>query len=151
MPLINKQWKLGKQIGSGGFGTVFEATDVRTKKAVAIKMELRASKKPSLEREKNIYEAIHGDSEVIGIPQCYYYGQYGLYNVLVLDLLGKSLSQVQRKNGGEVGIKYVLKIGVEALYRLQSVHRVGFVHRDIKPHNLLTCSEGSDLIYLVYD
>ena len=54
----------------------------------------------------------------------------------------KSLSTLIRENG-PVGIRFATRIGAELASALATAHRVGVVHRDVKPGNVLITEDGS--------
>lgn len=58
---------------------------------VAIKFEPRKSDAPQLRDEYRTYKILQGS---VGVPQVYYFGQEGLHNILVIDLLGSSLEDL---------------------------------------------------------
>lgn len=58
---------------------------------VAIKFEPRKSDAPQLRDEYRSYKILAG---LQGIAQTYYFGQEGLHNILVLDMLGPSLEDL---------------------------------------------------------
>lgn len=72
-----------------------------------------------------------------GIPKCYYFGQEGLHNILVIDLLGPSLEDLFDLCGRRFSVKTVVMIAKQMLARVQKIHEKNFVYRDIKPDNFL--------------
>ncbi|HEU5107048.1 MAG TPA: serine/threonine-protein kinase, partial [Micromonosporaceae bacterium] len=60
---------------------------------------------------------------------------------LIMDLVdGGELTGVLR--GGPLPEERIISIGVEIADVLAAVHRVGLVHRDVKPHNILLQPDG---------
>lgn len=85
--IVGLHYRIGKKIGEGSFGVLFEGTNMINGVPVAIKFEPRKSEAPQLKDEYRTYKILAGTP---GIPQAYYFGQEGLHNILVIDLLGPS-------------------------------------------------------------
>ena len=131
---MGKKYRLGRKIGSGSFGDIYLGTNMTTGEDVAIKLESVKTKHPQLLRETKIYRSLHG---VVGIPSVRWYGVEGDYNVMVIDLLGKSLEDLFNDCGRRFNLKSVLMLADQLLCRLEIVHTKCYIHRDIKPDNFL--------------
>ena len=131
---VGKKYRLGRKIGSGSFGDIYLGTNMTTGEEVAIKLESVKTKHPQLLRETKIYRSLHG---VVGIPSVRWYGVEGDYNVMVIDLLGKSLEDLFNDCGRRFNLKTVLMLADQLLCRLEIVHTKCYIHRDIKPDNFL--------------
>ena len=73
----------------------------------------------------------------MGIPSVRWYGVEGDYNVMVIDLLGKSLEDLFNDSGRRLSLKSVLMLADMLLCRLEICHTKCYIHRDIKPDNFL--------------
>ena len=78
----------------------------------------------------------------VGIPHIRWYGQERDYNVLVMDLLGPSLEDLFNFCSRRFTMKTVLMLADQMIGRIEYVHNKNFIHRDIKPDNLLLDSKG---------
>lgn len=82
----------------------------------------------------------------------YYFGQEGLHNILVIDLLGPSLEDLFDHCGRRFTIKTVVMVAKQMLSRVQTIHERNLIYRDIKPDNFLIGRPGtkaSSVIHVV--
>eukprot|EP01022_Parablepharisma_sp_SALTPOND_P026378 TRINITY_DN630_c0_g1_i1.p2 TRINITY_DN630_c0_g1~~TRINITY_DN630_c0_g1_i1.p2 ORF type:complete len:194 (-),score=15.49 TRINITY_DN630_c0_g1_i1:634-1215(-) len=80
----------------------------------------------------------------------HYYGVEGEYNVLVMELLGKSMARLLKAFSYKFSLITVLMFAIQAIDRLEYVHSKGYVHRDIKPQNFaIGHRHKSNIIYLL--
>jgi hypothetical protein len=91
--VIHKDWKLRKLLGSGAYGEVYQAVELRTGSKVAIKLDMRNNSE--MEREIEYLKKLNGQSEYI--PQILEYGRFSGISYFVMTLLGKNLSDLKRK------------------------------------------------------
>lgn len=134
-----ENYKITKKIGGGSFGQIFEAIDLRNEETLAVKLEDSSMKRTHLLYEAKLYSYLHQDYKVLekGIPKVYYYASLPDYNIMVMDLLGPSLENLFAICQKKFSMKTVLMIADQALTRLEYLHTKSFLHRDIKPDNLL--------------
>ncbi|TEB25210.1 CK1/CK1/CK1-G protein kinase [Coprinellus micaceus] len=107
---------------------------------VAIKFEPRKSDAPQLRDEFRSYRTMNG---TLGVPQVHYFGQEGLHNVLVIDLLGPNLEDLFDMCGRKFSIKTVCMAAKQMITRVQAIHEKSLIYRDIKPDNFLIGVPGS--------
>ncbi|XP_020216407.1 casein kinase I [Cajanus cajan] len=132
--VVGGKFKIGRKIGSGSFGEIYIASNMDTSEIVAVKMESKKTKHPQLLYEAKLYSILQGES---GIPSMKWCGTDGDNNVLVIDLLGRSLEDFFVYCGRKFSLKTVLMLADQMLTRVEYLHSKGFLHRDIKPDNFL--------------
>ena len=113
--VVGVHYKVGRKIGEGSFGVIFEGTNLLNNQTVAIKFEPRKSDAPQLRDEYRSYKILSG---CYGIPQVYYFGQEGLHNILVIDLLGPSLEDLFDMCGRKFTIKTVVMTAKQMVTRV---------------------------------
>jgi len=145
--VVGVHYKVGKKVGEGSFGVIFEGTNLLNGQTVAIKFEPRKSDAPQLRDEYRSYKILSGSP---GIPQVYYFGQEGLHNILVIDLLGPSLEDMFDMCGRKFSVKTVVMVAKQMLTRIQTVHEKNLVYRDIKPDNFLIGRPGTKAANVVH-
>lgn len=147
--LVAGRWKIGRRLGAGQFGEVFEATDDGGY-VFAVKMEHARSTAPALISEAR-YLAWMNSSRLqrVGVPRVYFAGRHGDYNVLIMERLGLSLQSLLEAREGHFSLKTVLMIGIQAVACLAYTHHRSTIHRDVKPDNFLMGREDSGTLYLV--
>ena len=140
-------YKIVKQIGKGGMGSVFEAVEERAGtdqgRRVAIKAlgpQMAAAEGFRERFESEIMSMMELSHE--GIVQIYGKGEQDgvlFYSMELVD--GTSLEEEIAK-GRRFNWRETLRVGIQVCRALKHAHDVGVVHRDIKPANLLLTSEG---------
>ena len=131
---VHRVYRLGKRIGGGAFGDIYLAVDLRTGADVAIKLESLKAANPQLVYEARLLGALQG---LPGIPRLHWFGVEGGYCTMVMELLGYSLEDLFNRCGRRFSVKTVCMIADEMLCRLEGIHSLGFIHRDVKPDNFL--------------
>ncbi|KIM24407.1 hypothetical protein M408DRAFT_75982 [Serendipita vermifera MAFF 305830] len=146
--IIGQHFRVGKKIGEGSFGVVFEGVNLLNGQLVAIKFEPRKSDAPQLRDEFRSYRTLNGTP---GIPQVHHFGQEGLHNVLVIDLLGPNLEDLFDMCDRKFSVKTVAMCAKQMITRVQAIHEKSLIYRDIKPDNFLIGPAGrnSNIIYMI--
>lgn len=135
--VIAKNYKIAKKLGSGAFGEIWKAINMKTNQEFAVKFEEINSKHQQLYAECRIYLWFHSDSTVLAqaIPQVIYYGIEGNKSIMIMDLLGPSLEDLMNKCNKKFSIKTVLMLADQMIKRVEYIHLRRIIHRDIKPDN----------------
>lgn len=144
---IGGRYSIGRNIGSGSFGTIYVGTDLQSGEEVAIKVEISNTKHPQLHLESKLLQQL---SSVTGVPKVRYSGNEGNFNVMVMDLLGPSLEDLFNFCSRKFTLKTVLLLAEQMLSRIEQIHKQNYIHRDIKPDNfLMGLGKQGNIVYLI--
>ena len=137
------KYKCVKKLGEGSFGMIYKAE--YNNEYFALKFENRKKGQNLLEGEAEIMSYLKGPN----IPYVKSYGYSGDYNILVMQLLGKSLEDLfeERK---KFSVKTACLLGCQMLTVLEYIHNHHIIHRDIKPDNfVMGLDDLSQYLYLL--
>lgn len=141
--LVANRWKIRNRLGEGTYGSVFAVFDTQTGNTHAAKFEHVEKGFNFLPHENCIYDnLIQASSFSPGFGRKHFYGQHGKFRVLIIDRLGESLLELLIQCG-QFSAKTVAMIGIQALKRIEFMHKRGYVHGDLKPENMMM-GLGSD-------
>src|SRR5499425_2459398 len=139
-------YEIQSQLGAGGMGEVYRATDTRLDRTVAIKvLASHLSSSPELkqrmEREARAISSLNHPH----ICHLYDIGSQNGTDFLVMEFLeGETLAERLRR--GALPLGEVLKVGIAVAEALAAAHRQGIVHRDLKPGNIMLSKSGAKLM-----
>ena len=137
-------YTLHRSLGEGGFAEVFLAEDRRTGRQVALKL-LRPEVSNNAEivrRFRSVAERVQA-LEHPNIVPVYGYEIVGERPAIVMEYVnGASLREVLAERG-PLPVNEALDIALQLCDALIHAHDSGFIHRDVKPENLLITAEGA--------
>ena len=134
---LGSAYELREQIGAGGFATVYAAFDTQLKREVAVKV-LRAELEAPVFRERFRREAESvAQLRHPHVVPIYAVGEgEGLAYLVMPYVRGESLQQ-RMEHAGKLPIDEATRILRDSASALAAAHRMGIVHRDIKPDNIM--------------
>lgn len=144
--LIDGRYQLLRQMDAGGMATIYEAIDTRLDRRVAVKIMHSHLAQDEQFVERFIREAKAAAAlshpNIVAV-QDQGWNQSGIAAVfIVMELVdGHTLREYLNERGAiptTDGIKFLLPV----LSALGAAHRLGIVHRDVKPDNILVSKEG---------
>ncbi len=137
--LVLNRFLIERRIGSGGFGTVYEAWDGRLERPVAVKA-IESVGSPGSDRVLREAQAAARLNHP-GIVTLYEMGEEDGNALLVTELVdGSTLAQLNRD--GTLSDREIGEIGADLCEALDHAHTRAVVHRDIKPQNVLVPEDG---------
>ena len=158
--LASGEYRIEQPLGQGGFGITYQGIDTRLNRPVAVKEFFPEgcwrsgstvvsagrwnSDSYSNAKQKFLLEGqTLGQFNHPGIVQVFYYFEENNTAYMVMEYLkGKTLTELLEQNQGRLSetqaLKHIIKVG-EAL---EILHQAQFLHRDIKPDNIMLVDDG---------
>ncbi|MPZ28744.1 MAG: protein kinase [Micromonosporaceae bacterium] len=145
--VVAGRYGLRAAVGTGGMGTVWRASDSQLGRDVAVKEVVPPPGIAPDDRDA-MYERMLREARAAAvlshpsIVQVYDVVTDGGRPWVVMELLdARSLSDLVLSDG-PLAPRAVAKIGVALLGALEVAHAAGVLHRDVKPANVLVCTDG---------
>jgi serine/threonine protein kinase len=138
-------YEIERLLGKGGMGAVYLARHREGGPEVALKVML-----PKMVVDEGAQEIFLREIEVtraLRHPNVVALLDFGTHEGRFYFALeycpGGSVEALRRRLGGRVPLPATLRIAVDALEGLAAAHEAGFVHRDLKPDNVLLGETGA--------
>ncbi|WP_431972369.1 protein kinase domain-containing protein [Nocardia sp. bgisy134] len=132
-----------EEIGRGGFGVVYRCTQPELNRTVAVKIlsaELNAENQARFFREQQAMGRLTGHPNIVTVLQAGATASGRPYLVMPYHPLDSLDARIRGQ--GPLPAETVLWIGVKIAGALESAHRLGILHRDVKPGNILLTDYG---------
>jgi serine/threonine protein kinase len=145
--VLQQRYRIDKQIGQGGMGAVYVATDERFGSTVAIKETLFMDDnyRRAIEREARLLNSL----KHVALPRVTDHFIEDHVQFLVMEYIsGEDLSHTLEDNGRPFPVDQVLTWADQLLDALDFLHNQTnpVIHRDIKPQNLKVASNGQIIL-----
>ncbi|MCL9795111.1 serine/threonine-protein kinase, partial [Frankia sp. AgKG'84/4] len=150
--LVAGRYRLLTHLGSGGMGTVWRAYDEVLRVDVAVKEirfpadldgDERAGQVDAAMREARNAARLRGNPHVVTVHDAV--EQDGL-PWIVMDLVPADTLAAMVERDGPLPVAQVAGIGLAVLDALTAGQRLGVLHRDVKPSNILLARDGRVLL-----
>lgn len=132
-----------EKIGQGGFGVVYRCTQSTLHRVVAVKVLTADLEQDNLERfmrEQVAMGKLSGHPNIVNIFQVGTIASGRPYIVMQYHPHGSLNSKIL--DDGPIGWRDALRVGVKMAGALETAHRRGTLHRDVKPANILLTEYG---------
>ena len=145
--LLQQRYRIEKQIGQGGMGAVYVATDERFGSVVAIKETLFMDDnyRKAIEREARLLNSL----KHVALPRVTDHFIEENEQFLVMEYIsGEDLSHTLEETGRPFPVDQVMKWADQLLDALDFLHNQvnPVIHRDIKPQNLKVTQSGQIIL-----
>ena len=132
--------ELKHKLGSGAFGEIYKGKNITLNMDIAIKCEsIKNNHHQRLKYEAGVLKYLNCGQypPPLGIPALYDFIPSQNYNYMIMELLGPSLEDLFDLCGRKFSLKTILSLGDQMLCRIEFIHSIHLIHRDIKPDNFL--------------
>jgi eukaryotic-like serine/threonine-protein kinase len=141
--LIGNRYEMQDPIGRGGMATIFRAVDLRMGRIVAVKVlrEVYSSDPKFVtrfQREARAASALQHPN----IVQVFDYGQSEESYYIVMEFVDGTDLRRYLKRHGVLAVDRAVAIAHDVALGLGAAHRLGIVHRDVKPQNVMLNESG---------
>jgi len=141
--VLENRYRVERRLARGGMSTVYEGTDLRLDRRVAIKVMAEALASDPAFIASFIREARSaarlGHLNVVSVSD---QGEDDGLVFLVMELVrGQTLREVIHEQG-RLSPEQAFAVLAPTLSGLSAAHRTGLIHRDVKPENILLASDG---------
>jgi serine/threonine protein kinase len=137
-------FKLVSKLGEGMFGIVFRGKCQTTGREVAIKIEKELDLPTSIvKHEAQVLLSLKGCT---GVPPLLGYGLYEGHRYITLPLFDHALIDKVKQEGKLSGLDALI-VCDKVKKILKCIHKKGFIHRDVKPDNVMFDNSGN--IFLI--
>src|SRR5262245_2109599 len=140
-------YEIQSPLGAGGMGEVYKARDTRLNRTVAIKILL-----DSLSGDAQFHDRFEREERTISqlddahICAWYDVGREKGTSFLVMQYLEGETLAARLQRSGALPLSDAVKIAIEIARALDKAHKVGVVHRDLKPGNVMLTKSGAKLL-----
>jgi len=138
------RYEIIEELGKGGMGNVYRAEDKKIKEEVALKLV-----KPEIAADKRTIERFSNELKMArkiahrNVCRMYDIGEEkGTHYITMEYVPGEDLKSSIRRMG-PLGAGKTVFIGKQVCEGLAEAHRLGVIHRDLKPQNIMIDKDGN--------
>ncbi|WP_407107565.1 protein kinase domain-containing protein [Rhodococcus aetherivorans] len=136
-----------QEIGRGGFAVVYRCNQVALNRTVAVKVlvaDLDDENRSRFLREQRALGQMTGHPNIVHVLEVGVTGSGRPY--LVMPYHAQDSLDARIRRHGPLSVEQTLRLGVRMAGALESAHRLGVLHRDVKPANILLTDYGEPVL-----
>jgi serine/threonine-protein kinase len=141
--LLNNRYTLEQKVGEGGMARVYRGRDARLNRTVAVKvLHPHYADDPAFLRRFQHEAQAAANLSHPAIVDVYDVGQDGDTHYIVMEYVdGRDLKSLINREA-PLDIDRAVGIAEAVASGLEAAHRLGLIHRDIKPQNIMVSADG---------
>jgi len=137
------RYQIIEELGKGGMGKVYKAVDTRIKEKIALKLI-----KPEISSDRKTLERFGNELKLArkivhkNVGRMFDINEEKSTHYITMEYVsGQDLKGLIRQSG-QLALSTSISIAKQICEGLSEAHKVGVVHRDLKPHNIMIDREG---------
>jgi len=141
--IFAERYQIVTELGKGGMGRVYRAIDKKINEEIALKLI-----KPEIAADRKTIERFGNELKMArkiahrNVCKMYYIGEEkGAHYITMEYVPGEDLKSMIRMSG-QLSVGMTLKVARQMCDGLVEAHRLGVIHRDLKPNNIMIDKDG---------
>ncbi|MDP9849745.1 serine/threonine-protein kinase [Streptosporangium lutulentum] len=145
MRTVAERYKLTSPIARGGMGVVWQGSDLRLNRSVAVKLIYEDDLVAKNEATRRFYREARITARLRhpGVPVVYDFGSDGGELFMVMEYLDGHMVADLIAEQSPLPVSWAALIAAQVCAVLAAAHAADLIHRDIKPNNLVMCADAT--------
>jgi eukaryotic-like serine/threonine-protein kinase len=145
---VANRYELEEELGHGGMGVVWRATDTLLVRQVALK-EVDLPRGGDAAEREGLRARVSREARAAarlshpGVVTVYDIAHDGGQDFIVMELVSAPTLEELVRSEGPLPPERAARLGLGLLDALEAAHRAGIVHRDLKPRNVMVREDGT--------
>ena len=145
---VANRYELEAELGHGGMGVVWRATDTLLARQVALK-EVDLPRGGDAAEREGLRARVSREARAAarlshpGVVTVYDIAHDGGQDFIVMELVSAPTLEELVRTTGPLPPERAARLGLGLLDALEAAHRAGIVHRDLKPRNVMVREDGA--------
>jgi eukaryotic-like serine/threonine-protein kinase len=145
---VANRYELEEELGHGGMGVVWRATDTLLSRQVALK-EVDLPRGVDAAEREGMRARVSREARAAarlshpGVVTVYDIAHDGGQDFIVMELVSAPTLEELVRAEGPLAPERAARLGLGLLDALEAAHRAGIVHRDLKPRNVMVRPDGA--------
>jgi serine/threonine protein kinase len=145
---VANRYELAEELGHGGMGVVWRATDTLLARQVALK-EVDLPRGVDESEREGLRARVSREARAAarlshpGVVTVYDIAHDGDQDFIVMELVSAPTLEELVRTRGPLPPEWAARLGLSLLDTLEAAHKAGIVHRDLKPRNVMVRENGA--------